>query len=120
MLHVFIPGIRLPKIEERTNMINVIASIHVKAGKRSDFLEIFRSNVPKVREEAGCIEYFPAVDILAGLPTQNLDEDVITVIEKWESLEALHIHLNSSHMEDYRKKVKDIVESVSLKILQEV
>ena len=44
-------------------MINVIASVRVKAGRRSDFLEIFKSNVPNVREEKGCIEYFPAVDV---------------------------------------------------------
>jgi quinol monooxygenase YgiN len=34
-------------------MINVIASICVKAGKLSDFLEIFKSNIPSVIEERG-------------------------------------------------------------------
>ncbi len=100
-------------------MINVIASICVKAGKLSEFLEILKSNVPSVREEGGCFEYFPAVDIDADLPPQSLDENVVTIIEKWESLEALRDHLNAPHMLAYKEKVKNIVEDVSLKVLQE-
>ena len=100
-------------------MINVIASVRVKAGRRSDFLEIFKSNVPKVREEKGCIEYFPAVDVDAGLPPQILDENGVTIIEKWDSLEDLRNHLNAPHMQDYREKVGDMVESTSIKVLEE-
>ena len=100
-------------------MINVIASIRVKAGRRSEFLEIFKSNVPNVREERGCIEYFPAVDVDAELPPQSLDENVVTIIEKWESQEALRDHLNAPHMLAYKEKTKDIVEGVSIKVLQE-
>ena len=100
-------------------MINVIASIHVKPGRISEFLEILKSNVPNVREERGCIEYFPSVDIDAELPPQIRDENVVTIIEKWESLEALRDHLNTTHMLAYREKVKDIVEDISLKVLQE-
>ena len=99
-------------------MINVIASICVKTGRLSDFLEIFKSNVPNVREERGCIEYFPSVDIDADLPPQRLGENVVTIIEKWESLEALRDHLKAPHMLAYKEKVKDIVEDVSLKVLQ--
>ncbi len=100
-------------------MINVLASIRVKAGRRSEFLEIFKSNVPNVREEKGCIEYFPTVDIDADLPPQSLDENVVTIIEKWESLDALHDHLRAPHMLAYKEKVKDIVEDISLKVLKE-
>ena len=99
-------------------MISVIASIRVKAGKRSEFLEIFQSNVPTVREERGCIEYFPAVDIDADLPPQVLDENVVTIIEKWESLDALRDHLNAAHMLAYKEKVKDIVEDLTIKVLE--
>ncbi len=100
-------------------MINVIASIRVKAGKRSEFLQIFKSNVPSVKKERGCIEYFPAIDIEAGLPPQTLDENVVTIIEKWESPEALRDHLKTPHMLAYREKVKEIVENVLLKVLKE-
>ena len=99
-------------------MINVIASIRVKAGRVPEFLEIFNANVPSVRKEKGCIEYFPAVDVDTGLPSQRMDKNAVTIIEKWESLEALHDHLKSPHMLAYREKVKNIVEDVSLKVLK--
>jgi len=100
-------------------MIYVIASIHVKKGRLQDFIEVFKSNVPDVRKERGCIQYSPTVDINADLPPQILDENVVTVIECWESLDALRDHLATPHMLAYREKVKGIVEDTSIKVLQE-
>ncbi len=100
-------------------MIHVIASIRVKAGKTAAFLEVFKSIVPSVMKEKGCIEYVPAVDIPAGLQPQLLDENVVTIIEKWESLGALRDHLEAPHMLSYRERVVGIVEEVSLKVLTE-
>jgi len=100
-------------------MINVIASVRVRPGKIADFLDIFKSVMHKVIKEKGCIEYFPAVDVDAKLPQQVLDEYIVTIIEKWENLKALRDHLGAPHMMTYRENVRDIVESVSLKILQE-
>jgi quinol monooxygenase YgiN len=101
-------------------MINVIASICVKTGTLSDYLAILKANVQAVRKEKGCIEYVPMVDFDAKLLPQVLDKNVVTILEKWEDLEALHAHLGSTHMLDYREKVKNIVESVAVKVLQEV
>jgi quinol monooxygenase YgiN len=100
-------------------MINVIASICIETGSLSDFLEIFRANMLKVREEKGCIEYVPLVDIDAKLAPQTLDDNVVTIIEKWESLQALRDHLEAPHMLAYREKVKNIVTGLSLKVLKE-
>ncbi len=100
-------------------MISVIASIKVKAGRVPEFIEILKSNVPEVRKERGCIEYFPAVDIDSGLPVQKLDKNIVTIIEKWESVEALRAHLKTPHMLAYREKVKDLVEELSIKVLKE-
>lgn len=101
-------------------MICVIASIRVREGAQDAFLEIFNQNIPKVRAEAGCIEYFPAADVEAGLPIQVRDDRLVTIVEKWQSVEALHAHLASPHMLDYKEQVKDLVEGVSLKVLQPV
>lgn len=100
-------------------MINVIASIRIKEGRVPDFLEIFKANVPNVLAEKGCMEYFPAVDIDAGLPPQTLDGNLVTIIEKWEDLESLKVHLVAPHMLAYREKVKDMVVDLSLRVLQE-
>jgi len=100
-------------------MIHVIASIRIKEGKVSEYLEILKENVPKVRGEKGCIDYLPTVDINAELPRQAMDADMVTIIERWESMDALHTHLGAPHMQSYREKSKDLVESGSIKILQE-
>jgi quinol monooxygenase YgiN len=100
-------------------MIHVIASVQVKPGKVSEFLKIFKANVPLVWAEKGCIQYVPTVDINAELLPQIMDENVITIIEAWESLEALRSHLVAPHMLAYREKVSSIVENVTLKVLKE-
>jgi quinol monooxygenase YgiN len=45
-------------------------------------------------------------------------DDVVTVVEKWESVEALEAHLMAPHMLEYRKTVKPLVVSTSLEILR--
>lgn len=99
-------------------MVNVIASIRVKEGQRSDFIEIFKSNIPAVLEEEGCIRYAPAVDIETDLPAQSLDANSVTVIEKWNTLSDLKAHLEAPHMLKFRDRVKGMVEDVSLKVLE--
>jgi quinol monooxygenase YgiN len=100
-------------------MIHVIASITVKRGKVSDYLAVLASTMPLVRKEQGCIAYVPVIDVDAKLPVQVFDENVVTILERWQSLEALHAHLGSPHMLEYREKVKDLVERVSVKVLRE-
>jgi len=99
-------------------MICVLASIELHEGQRGAFLEIFTANVPKVRQENGCLEYFPAVDLDSGLPVQRLEKNMVTVIEKWQSLEALRAHLAAPHMLEYKDKVQMLVKDISLKVLQ--
>ncbi len=101
-------------------MINVVASIRVKTGKLPEYLAILKANMLVVRKEKGCIEYVPTIDIETKLPPQVLDKECVTLLEKWESLDALHAHLGAPHMLEYRDKVKDLVRSVTLKVLQAV
>lgn len=100
-------------------MINVIASIHIKEGRVSEFIDIFKSNIANVLTEKGCIEYVPTIDVPTGLPPQELNSNVVTIIEKWGSLEDLQAHLATPHMLAYKEKVKDLVEKLSIKILGE-
>jgi quinol monooxygenase YgiN len=100
-------------------MIHVIASIQVKEGKMAQFIEIFKGNIPNVLHEEGCIEYFPTVDVQTGLPPQDYNQNVATIIEKWRSLDDLKAHLAAPHMLNYKEKVKDIVEGMSVKVLAE-
>lgn len=100
-------------------MIHVIASVQVKPGTVKEFLGIFKANVPLVKAEKGCIQYVPTVDINADLLPQVMDENAVTIVEAWESLNDLRAHLGSPHMLAYREKVSAIVESVTIRVLQE-
>ncbi len=99
-------------------MITVLASITIKPGFTEKFISIFNANVPAVLKEEGCIEYYPTVDIDSGLPTQQMNDRIVTIVEKWDNLEALELHLNAPHMVKYKVQVEEMVENVSLKILQ--
>ena len=102
-------------------MIHVIANIELRPGARDTFLKVFHALVPKVQAEAGCLEYGPTVDAKTDIRAQlPLREDVVTIVEKWESLDALKAHLASPHMADYRVAVKDLVVKVTLQILEPV
>lgn len=99
-------------------MINVIASIKINEGRLAEFVEVFKANVPAVLEEVGCIEYVPTIDCDSGIPAQSADGGVVTVIEKWNSLEDLKAHLEAPHMCVFKGRVKDLVSEVSLKVLE--
>lgn len=100
-------------------MINVIASIHVKVGLLEEFVEIFKANIPDVLEEKGCLEYAPTVDVPTSLAPQKKEENVVTIIEKWASLDDLMAHQSTPHMTAYRERVKNLVDKVSIKVLRE-
>jgi len=100
-------------------VIHVIATVEVAPGRREAFLAEFRRVVTLVRAEAGCLEYVPAIDRPTGLAAQvPAREDVVTILERWESLEALRAHLAAAHMAEYRARVKGLVARVQLQILQ--
>lgn len=101
-------------------MIYVVATIRIAAGQRETFLSEFRRVVPLVRNEEGCIEYSPTLPVETNLAASSEQDgdDVVVVVEKWISLEALERHLTAPHMVEYRAKVKEVVQSVDLKVLK--
>ena len=98
-------------------MIHVVATIKIKKGKREEFLDHLRSNVPNVIREKGCLEYTPAYEIDVKIDNQSFDENQVTIIEKWKSIYSLQNHLKAPHMISFRKKVKGMVTRTVLKIL---
>ena len=99
-------------------MIHVIATIELKPSCREVYLKVLRDNVPDVKAEAGCLAYEPALDIDSGLPLQGaVRENVVTIVEAWESLEHLVAHLKTPHMLAYRNAVTEYVENVSVQVM---
>ena len=102
-------------------MIHVIATVEVNEGCKEKYIEVFKQNVPPVLAEEGCIAYGPAVDVDSGLHVQGpVRENVVTIIEAWESLSHLHAHLATPHMAEYHEKTKGMVRDVSLQVLEPV
>jgi quinol monooxygenase YgiN len=100
-------------------MIHVIATIELAEGQREAFLREFRALVPKVHAEAGCLEYGPTVDVISGIGAQIAQRpDVVTVVEKWRDLASLQAHLVAPHMQEYRPRVKHLVRSTTLQVLE--
>ncbi len=102
-------------------MIHVIATIKIIPGERENFLEAFRKLIPLVRAETGCLEYGPTIDVATSIDIQEpLRENVVTVVEQWESVQALEAHMIAPHMREYKEKVGAIMESVKIDVLQPV
>ncbi len=82
-------------------------------------LAAIRKIVATVRAEKGCIEYGPMIDKASGLPAQNpVRPDVMTMVEKWESLAALDAHLKTPHMTAYFEQTGQWRRGLSLQILE--
>lgn len=100
-------------------MIHVIATIELHEGKRDEYLTEVRDVVPKVRDEDGCLSYGPTLDVETNIAAQGpVRENIVTMVESWEDLEALEQHLIAPHMNEYRVRVKDMVKGVQLQILE--
>ena len=100
-------------------MIRVLANIEIVPGRRDEFLDIFRTILPDVLAEEGCIEYGPMVDIETTLEKQPpVRPDSVTIVEKWEDIASLEAHLMAPHMIEYRKKVKDLIVDSTLMVLE--
>jgi quinol monooxygenase YgiN len=97
-------------------MICVIATLETVAGRRNDLLKVFEKLVPQVLAEKGCIEYAPTIDVVCDMTTAR--PNVVTMVEKWESLAALKAHLASPHMAAFRKETADMGLNMSLQIIE--
>jgi len=102
-------------------MIHVIADISVAEGRREDFLVEFRKLVPEVLAEDGCVRYEPTVDITTDICNQADEQpNVVTVVESWESVDALKAHLAAPHMTAFREKMADVLQGLNLRVVESV
>ena len=100
-------------------MIHVIATVNTKPGCRDKYLEILKGNVANVKGEAGCLVYEPTIDMETDIEIQEkAGDEAVTIVEAWDSVESLKAHFVAPHMLSYREKAKDLLESVTIRILQ--
>jgi len=100
-------------------MIHVVAKLTVDPDRREEFLNAFAQLTPTVLAEAGCIAYGAAIDQPTDISVQEqAGDDVVMVIEQWESVAALEAHLDAPHMAEFRQATADMSRGVSLQVLK--
>jgi quinol monooxygenase YgiN len=70
-------------------MIKVVAKGVYLEGKTDEVIAMYDEMVKETRKEDGCISY--------NLFQDKDNKDILTMIEEWESVEALEAHKNSEH-----------------------
>jgi quinol monooxygenase YgiN len=100
-------------------MIHVLALITALPGMRDRILEAWRANADAVRAEAGCLAYDAVVDVGDAAPGfARFGTDTFVVVEKWESIEALHAHAVAPHMKAYAAKVREWTANRAIHVLE--
>ena len=100
-------------------MVHVVVMVRVKEGKAREFINLFKSVAGKVSQEKGCIQYITAVDAI-GAPPDTVDQNVVTVLERWESVEDITAHMGTPHMKDFFEKRRNWLRVfLGMKVLQE-
>jgi quinol monooxygenase YgiN len=97
-------------------MIHLIAIVTAKKGRRAELLELVKANAPKVRDEAGCLEYSPVVD--APTSAAHYGDDTYLVVEKWQDQSALAAHRTAPHMIAYASASKYLIENRVIHLLR--
>lgn len=82
-------------------MIKVVAKNYIQEGKLEEILELYKELVEKTIVEPGCIKYELYQDIN--------NPRILTMIEEWESIEALDSHEKTEHFARIFPMLKDLV-----------
>jgi quinol monooxygenase YgiN len=99
-------------------VIHVVATVDLHPQTRQQFLAEFQTLKPAVWAEDGCLEYGEYIDVASGLgPQIPLRPDVVTIIEKWASMNAFAGHAIAPHMQAFRQRVAHLVLKTSLQVL---
>jgi quinol monooxygenase YgiN len=98
-------------------MIHIVAVLTAKIGHRGSLLALFQSIVPAVREEPGCIEYQPMIDL--PFSPAKFGADTLVVIEKWQDQAALDGHNDGAALKAFLDKAKPLLAQVDVYLLQD-
>ncbi len=84
-------------------MITIIAQNQIKTDKLNEFIALVTQLVQETRKnETGCIRY----ELLQDAQSPNL----LTLLEEWESQEALNSHMKSKHFQETSPLLADYLE----------
>ena len=100
-------------------MLYVIATVEIFEGRKGEYLRELKKVIPDVQAEIGCLEYGPTGDVATDIPVQDpVNENVVTIIERWTDIQALKDHLQTPHMKTYREATKSVIKNIRVRILK--
>ncbi len=97
-------------------MIHILAVLTAKIGHRAALLSAFKSIVPAVQAEPGCIEYQAVVDLETS--PSKFGADTVVVIEKWTDQAALDAHNEGPALKSFQEKAKHVLAQAEVYLLQ--
>jgi quinol monooxygenase YgiN len=85
-------------------MVKVVAKHFVKPDQIDGFIKLAGELVAKTRQlDDGCTQY--------GLFQDLKDSKILTIIEEWESQDALDKHMKAAHFKEILPKLADLCEN---------
>jgi len=100
-------------------MLYVVVTMTIEEGRMEEFLALCGQLRPLVLAERGCIGYDYVREKDSLLPIQEtLDRNRITLIERWESPEALAAHGASPHMKAFGPRLALLRTGVSARVAE--
>jgi len=100
-------------------MLHVIVTMRIKEGQMPAFLDACAALRPLVLQEPGCRAYDYTRDTGSPFGSEPpIEPDRITLLERWESLEALKAHMSAPHMQAAGAKMKDMRASVEVRLTE--
>ena len=98
-------------------MVHVLVTMMIKDGRMKEFLALGEKLRSLVLAERGCKAYDYTREVASPLSIQEpVDPNRITLIERWESLEALKAHMDVRHMKEFGPKMAELRSSVVARV----
>ena len=90
------------------DFILVLANITPKEGCQDSIIELASELIYETLQEEGNIDY---------RLLKSSEDDSLTFVEKWESLDALKKHLGSPHFLNFGEDSEDFVENMDIQVI---
>lgn len=90
------------------DFIIVLAKVYPKDGCIDTIIELSNELIENTLSEEGNIDY----QLL-----QSVNDNTLTFVEKWKSLEDLQKHMGSPHFQQFGLESKDFVEDMKIQVI---
>ena len=90
------------------DFIVVLAKVYPKEGCKDTVIELSDDLIENTLAEEGNIDY----QLL-----KSLNDNTLTFVEKWQSLDALKKHMDSHHFQLFGSETQDFIEKMDIQVI---